>query len=404
MAQWAFGMDFVLLSTAEWDNPFWTNKQHVACELAARGHRVLYLDTVGLRRPSATGQDLKRIMRRLSRFARGPRQVRENLWVWSPVAVPFQGVKAARAINRRILSVSVGLLVRVLGFEEPILWTYNPLTTQLLRTKSFRRVVYHCVDNIAAQPGMPSEVLNACEEELFRRSDVVFVTSRVLADKALQWNSRTYYLPNVADYQHFSAALDIETRVPPDLDRIPRPRIGYIGALSGYKVDFRLLREIAERRKDWSIVLIGKVGEGDPWTDDSLLSGVDNLHVMGPRPYRELPAYLKGIDVALLPNMQNAYTAAMFPMKFFEYLAAGRPVVGVELPSLKEYADAVLVARNADEFVQQIAKALAGEVPPLEYRLEIARRHTYSARTDEMLRILRDIGVSALERCSSGAT
>src|SRR4029078_11049766 len=95
-------VDIVLLSTADWDNPFWTNKQHVAQELARRGHRVLYIDSLGLRRPSATGRDLRRVLRRLFPALRRPRAVRDRLWVWSPVVIPLQRFGAVRWINKAL--------------------------------------------------------------------------------------------------------------------------------------------------------------------------------------------------------------------------------------------------------------------------------------------------------------
>jgi glycosyltransferase involved in cell wall biosynthesis len=169
---------------------------------------------------------------------------------------------------------------------------------------------------------------------------------------------------------------------------IAGPRIGFIGAISGYKQDFELLCEVADRHPEWSLVLIGEVGEGDPRTDVSTLRQRPNVHLLGPRPYGDLPAYLKGMDVAVLPNRINEYTAAMFPMKFFEYLAAGRPVVSVNLPSLQAYADTVCLSHSSEEFMQGITDALAGRCAPMEQRISLARQNTYSARMDRMLDIL----------------
>ena len=377
--------DIVLLSTADWDNPFWTNKQHVACQLAARGHRVFYIDSLGLRRPSASAQDFARMAKRLRRALAAPRPVRENLWVWSPVVVPLQQHAAIRTFNRRALSAALGVRLRRLGMQRPLLWTYNPMTTRLLDRRAFDGIVYHCVDDIAAQPGMPAHALETAEQELLRAADIVFATSPRLAETRRRWNPNTHFLPNVADFDHFARALLPDTTVPDDLARIPAPRLGFVGAISAYKVDFDLLRHVARARPDWNIVLIGKVGEGDPWTDATRLHGLQNLHCLGPRPYADLPAYLKGFDVALLPCTRNHYTASMFPMKFFEYLAAGRPVVSVELAALQEYHAALSVAASPEAFVTAIERVLDGDAPSLESRLELARSNTWEARTARML-------------------
>lgn len=378
----------VLLSTADWDNPFWTNKQHVATGLARRGHRVLYIDSLGLRAPGVNPQDVRRMGRRIARAAAGVRQVDDRIFVWSPLLLPYQNRPAVRAFNRAALSRALARAVQKLGFERPLLWTYNPLTTRLLDLRGFETVVYHCVDDIAAQPGMPTTLLRQAERELAAHARVVFATAPRLAEIQARINPNTHFLPNVADFDHFSTALDPHMEVPPDLATIAGPRLGFIGAISGYKVDFALLRAIAEQRPDWSVVLIGKVGEGEPGTDAALLQGLPNLHVLGPRSYTSLPAYLHGMDVCLLPCRRNDYTASMFPMKFFEYLAAGRPVVSTDLPAIRPFRHVVNIASTTESFVRSIGDVLEGTAPPLEDRLAIARAHTWEARTDRMLELL----------------
>ena len=384
--------DLVLLATADWDFPYWTNKQHVAVELARRGFRVLYIDSLGLRRPSASASDAGRMARRLRRAAGGPRPVRENLWVWSPVVLPLHGAAVARRFNRAWLTGGLRRQLRRLGMRPEMLWTYNPLTTELLALDDFKTIVYHCVDEIKAQPGMPTATLDAAERELAGRAHIVFTTTPKLTETRRAWNANTHYFPNVADFDHFAMAREPGPQVPVDLAGIRAPRIGFIGAITGYKLDFELLRYVAQSRPDWSLVLIGEIGAGDPWTDAATLKGLPNLHLLGPRPYAELPGYLKGFDVAILPNQRNEYTAAMFPMKFFEYLAAGVPVVSTELPALGEYRDVARLAATREEFVAGIEEALAGKVAPLERRLAVAREHTYRARTEKMLALVALLG------------
>ncbi|WP_415774651.1 glycosyltransferase [Paraburkholderia sp. J11-2] len=385
------GEDIVLMSTADWDNPFWTNKQHVAVELARHGHRVLYIDSLGLRRPSLSTSDANRIWRRLVSGVRAPRRVMDNVWVWSPILLPFHGVAWVRKLNRLLLAGGLKFWMSMLRMRKSIFWTYSPLTTEIMGGTRWPCVVYHCVDEIKAMPGMPAETLARAETELVKQASIVFVTSVTLASSRRALNPHTYYLPNVADFDHFSLALKKSTAIPKDLESIPGPRIGFIGAISGYKVDFALLKAVAEAHPDWSLVLIGQVGEGDPWTDASALKGLANVHLLGPRPYAELPAYLKGVDVAILPNQLNEYTAAMFPMKFFEYLAAGKPVVSVDLPSLASYAQSVCIAKTVDEFIAGIESALAGRCVSQQERIELARQNTYAARTERMLSLVSEV-------------
>lgn len=386
--------NIVLFSTADWDNPFWTNKQHVATQLASLGYRVLYIDSVGLRRPTLTGRDFRRVYERLSKLWKPPREVRDGLYVWSPFVIPLQDRHVVRLMNRALIQNGVERIMARLGFDDPMLWTYNPMTTEFLDLKKFNTVIYHCVDDIKAQPGMPALTLDRAERTLTELAAVTFVTSPRLAQIRSQWTSKIAYLPNVADYDHFSKALTSSVSVPEDLTKIPAPRLGFVGALSSYKVDFELLAHVARSHPEWSLVLIGSVGEGDPRTRVSAINALPNIHLLGPRPYNDLPAYLKGFDVALLPNVLNDYTAAMFPMKFFEYLAAGRPVVATNLPAIQEFSEYIEIAPSYAHFVAAVESTLNGNGCPLEGRLHLARQHTYRARTLRMLEIVKDMDTS----------
>ena len=379
--------DILLVSTADWDNPLWTNKQHVAVELARQGRRVLYVDSQGLRRPSLAGRDLRRIWRRLGRALSPPRQVRPGLWVWSPISLPWQGAALVRRANRLCLRAGLARAARRAGLRPQVMWTYSPLTTALYDLGPYRHVIYHAVDDIAAQPGMPSAVIREAEARLVRQADIVFAASGALhARHAAAGARRCILTPNVADPEHFAAALQAGLALPPDLTALPAPRIGFIGAISRYKLDFELLAAVAAARPGYSFVMIGPVGEGEPGTDVSALDALPNLHRLGSKPYAALPAYLAGMDVAILPNTANSYTAAMFPMKFFEYLAAGCPVVATPLPALAPYAHLCITApAESQAFCAALDLALTGGGPPLQARLEAARAHTYAGRTRDML-------------------
>jgi glycosyltransferase involved in cell wall biosynthesis len=388
--------DITLIATADWDHALWTNKQHVACNLAELGHRVLYVDSLGLRPPrqgprgpeaARAASDRGRIWRRLRNGLRPPRQVRPGLWVWSPLVLPGAQGGAALRCNRLMLGLGLALWRQLLGLRPDWLWTYNPMTLAVLEPRPWRRLIYHCVDAIDAQPGMPSGAIGDWEQRLCRRADVVFVTSPALQRRLGSLNPRTHFYPNVADGAHFGQALEPALPLPADLAAIPRPRLGFVGAISAYKLDLALLEQLARTHANWSLVLIGPVGEGDPDTDVTALTALANVHLLGPRPYAALPACLKGFDLGLLPLRFNAYTQAMFPMKFFEYLAAGLPVVASAIDALQPFADLALLCDPTPEaFAAAITVALADQGPSRERRLAGAAAHTYRGRTEAMLR------------------
>jgi glycosyltransferase involved in cell wall biosynthesis len=200
----------------------------------------------------------------------------------------------------------------------------------------------------------------------------------------------TYYYPNVVDYSHFANRCFVDASLPVDVvERCHAPRVGFVGAISSYKVDFELLRQLAEANPWWSFVLIGSVGEGDPCTESSLLKGLDNLHLLGSRSYDDLPAYMASFDVALIPAPINSYTRSMFPMKFFEYLAAGVPVVATPLPALVEFSEFHLQASTPEQFSAAIASIVEGQSGlNLERCRDLARAYSYRQRTLWMLQHL----------------
>lgn len=353
--------DIVLLSTADWDHPFWTNKQHVAAAMAQLGHRVLYVESLGLRAPRLEKQDLRRVWRRLRRALLPPRCVASGVWVWSPLLIPAPRTRFQLAFNRLLFARLLNFWRRWLGMEPDLLWTYNPLAGQLLSLQStgYRQLVYHCVDDLAAQPCMPSALIAAEEQRLCRAADQVFVTSPELLSTRGRFNPHTRFDPNVADIDHFAKARDRNQPLPSDLLALPPgPKLGFVGAVSAYKLDLDLLERLAVHRPDAQLVLIGRVGEGDPFTNLDQLASHPNVHVLGARPYAALPDYLRGFDLALLPCPLNAYTRSMFPMKFFEYVAAGLPIVSTDLPALREQAHLARLCSDATSFLASVDAVL----------------------------------------------
>lgn len=382
-------MDFILISTGDWDHPYWTNKQHVAATLAAQGHRVLYAESMGLRRPFAVGRDRRRIAQRLFKWLCGLRQVQRNLWVFTPVSIPLQQYAPVRWLNLLLLRCLLQVYRRRLKFRQPVFWTYNPLTAGLIGTVGDQTSVYHCVDELRAQPGMPVQAIEQGEAELLHKVDLVFVTSLALWRSRSIMNPNTHYFPNVVDFDHFHRACTETFSRPDEFAAWQGPIITFIGAISAYKVDFSLLAALAESRPDYQVVLIGEVGEGDPLTDTGLLRGIPNIHFLGPRPYQDLPQFLQHSDVCIIPSVLNDYTRCMFPMKFFEYLAAGRPVVAVDTGTITEYASVCRLTKTATEFILAIDECWTRPDPAKrEQGIRLARQNTYRERTQAMIELV----------------
>lgn len=381
-------MDIVLFSTADWDNPFWTNKQHVAVELANLGYRVLYIDSIGLRQPTLKQSDFKRIFKRVLKVFNLPKKVHNNIWVLSPLALPFYKYTLIRKINKLLLNCMVYLCKKYLHFSNDIFWTYSPLTTSLLNFSYYSHTLYHCVDEIKEQPGMPKKIIDDKEKELLEKIDIVFTTSQKLFDTKKKYTKNIHLHSNVADFNHFNKATQTNSIIPKELLEISSPILMFIGAISSYKIDFELLTYIAKQRPNYSIVLIGKVGEGDPYTNISTLKEYKNIYFLGPKKYTQLPFFLKGAQVALLPNTINNYTSSMFPMKFFEYLSAGKQIVSTDLPALKDYNNLCFLSKNYDDFIKNIDKICTNKIDnDLVDRLAYAKKNSYTKRTLDMLKL-----------------
>jgi glycosyltransferase involved in cell wall biosynthesis len=375
------GRDVVCVGFADWETELWTNQHHLMARLA-RDNTVLFVESLGLRRPQLAGRDLSRILRRLRSGLRGPR-VRDGVHVLSPLVVPLHGNRLVRELNRRLLPALVGRAARRLGIDRPILWAYVPQAEILIEALDPALVVYHCVDDIAAHERIDTDSFRAAEERFAGRADLVLASAPELVRRMRQLSENVLEAPNVADTELFAQAL-APGEPDPAMDSLARPRLVFTGAISAIKLDLTLLRDLARARPEWSIALVGPVGLGDPQTDVSELEREPNVHLLGKRSYEQLPAVLRAADVGLIPYVRNALTDSIFPMKVYEYLAAGLPVLSTPLPALAKVAE-VDRAEDAAGFVALAEAALAADSPERRReRSRSAESHSWERRLEEI--------------------
>ena len=381
----------ILFSTADWDAPYWTNKQHTAKQFAQSGVLVLYVESIGLRRPNlGNAIDLRRIIRRLARWFEGVHCVEENIYVLSPLVIPFlHRYKPIKWINGLLVKAAIASFMKkqYIDDDKTLIWSYHPYSSLLMPGGSYLSVIYHCVDNLAAVPNIDGDDFNKEEQKFLEKANIVFVTSLELFERCSTYNQNTHYHSNVVDFDHFSSAHN-SNAMPSDIVKIPRPIIGYVGALSDYKVDFSLLVEVARNNENFELVLIGleREGQSDPYLKK--LKTLKNVHLLGYKNYKDLPSYLKYFDVGLLPTHINDYTRSMFPMKYYEYIVAGVPVVSTPLDFTRERSDFVELGSNPRDFIRGINMQLKRGRLSMEESQQAVGENTWEKRFHKMLGLI----------------
>ena len=393
------GKDILCISSIDWDF-IWQGHQEIMARLASQGNRVLFVENTGVRPPRL--RDLPRVRHRLRNWWRGTRGFREeqeNLFVFSPVVLPFPYSRAARWINATFLLRTLRRWMRATDFRRPILWTFlpTPLVRDLIRGLNARLTVYYCVDDLgSSSPG--ARKITRSENHVLREADLVFVTSEKLRARAAEINEHVYVFPFGVDYESFERVRLGADEVPRDIGRLPRPIIGYVGGLHQW-VDQSLVCAVADAMPDASVALVGP-----SQADISELQRRPNVHVLGARPHGELPKYIKAFDVGLVPYRLSEYTDHVYPTKLNEYLAMGIPVVATDLPELlrfrDRYGDILATPHDLEGFVSAVRTALEpSSRDVVERRLQVAQDNSWLSRVGEMGALM-DRALEVRERTS----
>jgi glycosyltransferase involved in cell wall biosynthesis len=245
------------------------------------------------------------------------------------------------------------------------------------------------VDHYAGNPGVDAAWIDEVERRMLRRADVVLATSPVLAKRLRAVRPDVELAANVADVELFGRAVTEELSEPRELRGLPPRRAVYVGNLASYRIDFELLLAVARLRPQLELVLIGVAGMGDVDAgkrSGSELLALPNVTALGPRPQRDLPAYLRHCQVSLIPFLDNGHTRASLPLKLWEYLAAGLPVVATDLPNFRALAEEGLIrtARDPQGFADAVARALADPPEEKAHRLTRARGHDWRAQMEAL--------------------
>jgi UDP-galactopyranose mutase len=268
---------------------------------------------------------------------------------------------AQRALVDRLLATE--------GIRQPVLYYFTPLALKFSDQIGASLVVYDCMDELSAFSGAPPETTEL-EGFLLARADLVFTGGVSLFEVKRHLHPNVHAFPSSVDVAHFARARALRSD-PDDQAPIRRPRLGFYGVIDE-RLDIELIDSVAIMRPDWQLVMVGPVVKIDP----AALPNRSNIHWLGPKLYEELPLYLAGWDVALLPFARNESTRFISPTKTPEYLAAGRPVVSTPITDVvRSYGEAGLarIAETPEEFVVQCEAALSDVQQPAGFLSRVDR-------------------------------
>lgn len=352
--------------------------QHLFRQLLP-SHPIVWVNSFGHRVPRLTAYDVRRAAAKVAAMLAPPAPpTREDApdVVVHPRALPWHHVGPVHAANMRLLRHDVRrALDRVAPGRAPLLVSSTPVAEGLIGTLGERTSVYFVIDDYATLPYVSAGLIAPHERRMLDKVDAVVATARALVERKRPRSGRVHYLPQGVNHAHFATPRPI----PAELAALPRPILGFAGGVSEC-VDVPLLLSLADRMPGASIVLVG------PVTIDAAPLARPNIHLLGNRPYAELPAYVQAFDVGLIPYVLNDWTLAVDPLKLLEYLAAGLPVVTTPLPEAAKYGEVIAIEPAGPRWLDAVA-ALAARGPAAgrSERQDVARANTWRARAEAFM-------------------
>jgi glycosyltransferase involved in cell wall biosynthesis len=329
---------------------------------AKAGNRVIFVNSISMGLPSLANKDLlPRIFRKLRSYARLARPTPEGVTVVSPAVIPFFGSRVARAANRKLLATQIGRLARRGGLSRPILWIAIPTAADMIGEFDEQLVIYQVSDKYDANlmdHATDLATIKKLHERAIDNADIVLYSGQKLLAEAERGREKSFLLEQAVDVDHWSQAGSGALEVAEEVRRIPRPRLGYFGAIEPWLIDQELIKRAARERPEWQWIFIGNKSRGVE------VEALPNTHFLPPVAYQALPRYAAGFDVCVLPwDTAHSFTSYGSAIKVREYLATGLPVVISPLPEYESMGQVLRIARSHDDWFRLIEEALNEKDP-----------------------------------------
>jgi len=353
------------------------------------GHRVLWINSIGMNMPKMRRSGFwRRVGLKLRSWARWLKAARPGFHVLTPIVLPLYGNPRLESLNERWLCLQIRLAYRLLGIRDPValvaLPSFGVVATRLKRSA----LIYYYTDKYDAYSDLKAhEAMRRRDRMLYEQADLILCASRKIQEEHEKDRPGVVYFPHAVDFERFEKVLEADTQMPADLAAIPSPRIGYFGSLTNSN-DLEIIRHCAVEAPDLHFVLIGRV-----MGDYSSLGDLPNVHLLGMKPYEDIPLYGKYFDVGIMTWKMTEWIRHCSPVKTREYLALGFPVVSVPIEELsREFPGLVELAGDGPSFLAAIRRGLDEDSPELRRRRrDRVRGESWQLRFTEMMEALREV-------------
>ena len=353
--------------------------QHLATRLLDR-YDVLWVNTIGTRRVRANSLTLRRACEKLKNWRKGLCRVQDHLWVTDLPMLPSVG-KSTQLINQWLVSRRLKKDLQSLGMVAPVVLTTLPYVHWMIRSVRRRALLYYCTDDYSHWPGADRGALLQADDVMSDLADVVLPVSNALL-RRYEERARCVYFPHGVDYEHFASSQTIAGPAEA-LSSIAGPRIGFFGLIYE-KINFALLSKVAKRFPAASLVMIGPVD----YCEESF-SALPNVHMMGRQPYEDLPKWIAGLDVLLLPYHNDEMIRQSGPLKLRECLASGKPTVSVDVPEVRVFEPHVRVGSTDDEFIRHVEESMNETDLQLAERRQMAvSKDSWERRAEQLIGLI----------------
>jgi glycosyltransferase involved in cell wall biosynthesis len=375
--------DIICFSPSDWWGMNPSSAMHIMKRLAEK-NRILYINPFSSDLLGEKKGMLKRIPRKVKSISKWMRNPQRNLFVFSPIFLPFHGIPFIDNLNNVLLRKQILSVCKLIGIKRPILWVENLRAADMLDWFDSRLIIYHVSDLFTESRYIVNkQKLQERENRVIDKSNLLICVSKSIHNVKSAKHANVHYLPHGVDYKLFREATE-KRESAEEVIHIKRPIAGYFGTMTANN-DIELIEWCARRLPEVSFVLAGQITSGDY----SELSSISNVHLIGKIPYEKIPSLCASFNVCMLQWKMSKWIEYCNPLKMFEYMASGKPIVSVPIKEAMKYSDIISIAYSKEQFAGAIRWELLNDTPErVRRRIAIAREHSWDNHIIEISQLI----------------